>query len=371
MVTMEGKNTVASGGSVIQGLTDKMVQVRLNSIDVSDFLFATYFPLKRVNSGYWHVLSNQTGSKNVAADIHDLNSSTVTKVRKGHDSMSGRLPRIAIKREMDAATIIEYKTALALAGDDDAAKLVQYWGNDIDFCFNGVQSELEYLAWAVVSNGGYLDINQTNNATLIADNGLDYHVDDEQKVTADSDWTNKATADIIGDLANIIQTAKGAGFNPKFAFVSQEQFYKIASSEQMIKACASYLANAVGMAQTPNLESVNNAFANQAWLNGLQLRVIDQTITREYSDGSTSSSNPFADNRMVLAESETLGSTQYAPILTTNDTALHAERSHTVITRYSVADPVKDITIGETLALPILDSAYRNVYIRTDNTNWV
>ena len=65
------------------------------------------------------------------------------------------------------------------------------------------------------------------------------------------------------------------------------------------------------MAQTPDLAAVNQMLARQAWLNGLQLRVIDQTISREFADGTTTSANPFADSRMVLSETERLGTTQY------------------------------------------------------------
>ena len=83
--------------------------------------------------------------------------------------------------------IKEYQTALAFAQDEDATKLVQYWGNDVDFCFNGVQSELEYIAWKLASRAGQLAFTTTTNATYANEFDLDYDVDPEAKVKTSSD----------------------------------------------------------------------------------------------------------------------------------------------------------------------------------------
>ena len=271
---------------------------------------------------------------------------------------------------MKRSEIKDYQSALALAGEADAVKLVQYWGEDVDFCFNGVQSELEYIALALVSNAGKLDFTTTNNATFANEFLLDYDVDDENKVSTSTDWGNASSADIIGDLVKIVKQAKARNLNPKFAFINLDELYKICSSEQIIKACASYIQVAVDATLTPDLAAVNKMLARQAWLNGLQLRVIDQTISREFADGTTTSANPFADSRMVLSETEYLGTTQYDVLRENSDLILRAERAHTVVKKYGTIEPTSEVTIGQCDAVPVLDSAYRNVYIRTDKQMW-
>ena len=315
--------------TLIEGLNDKMVQARLNSADASQFYFGKHFPVKKVTGFTWKTLSNQLAAKNVAADLHTDNGTTIRKRRPTFESAKGDIPFISISREMTRAEIKDYQTALALAGEADAVKLVQYWGEDVDFCFNGVQSELEYIALALVSNAGKLDFTTTNNATFANEFSLDYDVDEENKVSTSTDWGNASSADIIGDLVKIVKQAKARNLNPKFAFINLDELYKICSSEQIIKACASYIQNAVGIAQTPDLAAVNQMLARQAWLNGLQLRVIDQTISREFADGTTTSANPFADSRMVLSETERLGTTQYDVLRENSDLILRAERAHT------------------------------------------
>lgn len=355
--------------TLIQGLTQQMVQARLNTADAKPFLFGTHFPVRKVNGFNWRTLQNQLERKNVAADLHADNGTIARKRRPVFESAKGDIPFIAISRELSRSEIKDYQTALAFAQDADATKLVQFWGNDVDFCFNGVQSELEYIAWAMASNAGKLSFTTTTNATFANEFDLDYDVDDDKKVKTASDWSNKS-ADIIGDLVRIIKAAKAKGLNPKFIFLNLDEFYKIASSEQIIKACASFASNALGIAQTPDLASVNAMLARQAWLNGMQLRVIDQTITREFADGSQTSGNPFESNRLILSETERLGSTQYDILQEDDQLILRAERAHTVIKKYGTIEPKSEVTIGQADAIPVFDTAYRNVYVRTDAKDW-
>lgn len=356
--------------TLIQGLTQQMVQARLNTADAKPFLFGVHFPVRRINGFIWRSLGNQLAKRNVAADIHTDNGTIVRKRRPLFESAKGDVPFISISRELTRSEIKDYQTALALAQDEDATKLVNYWGDDVDFCFTGVQSELEYIAWAMASNAGKLAFSTVNNATFANEFDLDYDVYDFQKQKTATDWANSASADILGDLKKLVKLAKANNLNPKFAFVNLDELYHICSADQIIKACASYIANAVGMSQTPDLAAVNTMLAKQAWLNGLQIRVIDQSITREFADGSSTSGNPFADRRLILAESERLGTTQYDILQENNDLILRVERAHTIVKKYGTVEPLTEVTIGQADAVPVFDTAYRNLYVRTDAQAW-
>lgn len=356
---------------MIEGLDAQIVQARVNGIDAKPFLFGTHFPIKKVNGFSWKTLTNQAAKLNVAADIHADGSTTLRKARPNFESARGDIPFISISRELGRSEIKDYQVALAMAQDADATKLVQYWGEDVDFCFNGVQSELEYIAWALASNAGKLSFTTTNNATFANQYDLDYDVYDFQKQKTASDWGNASSADVLGDLRKFVKLAKEKGLNPKFIFMNLDELYKICTTDQIIKACASFIANAVGSAQTPDLAAVNQMLARQAWLNGLQIRVIDQTITREFADGSSVAGNPFADARIILSEKEVLGSTQYDLLQeTVTEGVIRVERGHTVVKKYGTIEPLTEVTLGQADAIPVLDTAYRNIYVRTDAQNW-
>lgn len=356
--------------SLIQGLTQQMVQARLNTADAKPFLFGTHFPVKKVNGFKWRTLTNQLAAVNVAADLHGDNATVQRKSRPLFETAMGDIPFLSISRKMSRSELKDYQTELALAQDADATKLVQYWGDDVDYCFTGIQSELEYIAWALVSGGGKLHFDPTNNATFANEFNLDYGVDDDMKQLTATDWTDAANADIIGDLVKLVKDAKKAHLNPKVGFINLDQLYKICSSQQIIKACASFAANALGISQTPDLAQVNTMLGKQAWLNGLQLKVIDQTVTRELADGSQTSENPFANDTLVLAEGERLGTTQYDILREDDQLILRAERAHTVIKKYGEIEPKAEITIGQADAVPVFDTAYRTMFVRTGAKDW-
>lgn len=356
--------------TLIEGLNEKILQAKVNAINVNPFAFGVHFPIKKVNAFNWKMLTAQRSGKNVAADIVSDNASLQRKRRPIFQSASGDLPKIGISREMKRSEIKEYQVALALAGDPMALALVQYWADDIEFCFTGVQAELEFIAWSLLSNGGKLSFTSANNAAFATEFDLDYQVDSDQKSANTHTWATAATADPIGDIAKGVSAAKAMDINPKFGFLSLDNFYKLASTDQMIKSCASYLQNATGMAQTPDLGAINAMLKKQAWLNGITLNVIDTTITRELADGTTTSGNPFADNVLILSESPILGSTQYDILKDENSLITRAERSHTIVKKYSKVEPLEEITLAEADALPVLDTAYRNFYIKTNAVAW-
>jgi len=73
---------------------------------------------------------------------------------------------------------------------------------------------------------------------------------------------------------------------------------------------------------------------------------------------------------MILSESERLGTTQYDILRENNELILRAERAHTVVKKYGTVEPLSEVTIGQADAVPVFDSAYRNIYVRTDAQNW-
>lgn len=356
--------------TLIAGLNEKILQAKVNAINVNPFAFPVYFPVKKVNGFTWKNLTNQNTAANVAADLVADNASIPRKNRPIFQSANGDLPHIGISREMKRSTLKEYQQALALAGDAMATELVQFWADDVEFCFRGVQSELEYIAFALLSNAGSLAFTTSNNATFANEYALDYQVDALQKKNNSATWATVASSDIIADFAAAVTAGKVVNANIKFAFMNLTTFYYLATSAQVIKFASSYLDIATARTSTPSLAQVNAMLATQPWLNGIQVRVIDTTVTRELSSGTQTSANPFADNVVVFSETENLGTTQYDILRTSETLTMRAERAHTVVKKYSHPEPLVEVTLAEADALPVLDSAYKNIYMKINAVAW-
>lgn len=357
--------------TMFQGLNEKSIQAVLNSIDVKPFLFGTYFPVKKVIGFSWKTLTNQLAAHNVAADIIATNATTQRKKRPIFESAQGDIPFISISRDMKRSEMQDYQTMLARAGGDTGAiELVDFWANDIKFCFTGVQAELEYLAWQLASNAGELKITNQNNAAIAIEHSLDYQVNEWQKQKVGVSFENKTSASVVDAFKDVVKIAKDNSVYLKYAFTSQDNFYRIANNEEVIKKCASYIQNLTGTPRTPSLADINAMLAQEAYVYGVQLIVIDQTITREFVGGAQKSENPFIDHRIVFSERPILGSTQYDVLDTKAPTILKAQRAHTTVKKYGTIEPESEITIGQADAIPVFDTAYRNVYLKTDGNSW-
>jgi hypothetical protein len=40
------------------------------------------------------------------------------------------------------------------------------------------------------------------------------------------------------------------------------------------------------------------------------------------------------------------------------------------VKKYSIPEPLTEVTLAEADALPVLDTAYKNIYLKTDATAW-
>ena len=85
-------------------------------------------------------------------------------------------------------------------------------------------------------------------------------------------------------------------------------FSTFVENEEVIKKCASFAQNALGLSNTPDLAMVNNMLARTPFLQGMSIAVIDQDITVEIN-GERKTGNPFLDDVVTLTESSVLGNT--------------------------------------------------------------
>lgn len=345
-------------GTNITGLTEAMLRERVNSIDVGGFAFGRHFPLRRVYGFNWRSIGVGEDHR-VAADVHADGSSIIRKRRPITDVAHGDIPFISISRQMSRTEMKEYQSAQACAGvQGDASNMVQYWGQDVDFVFNGVQNELEYIAWQLVGNAGRVSFTADNNATWAAEYDMDYQVDaDARQVVS---WGG-VEADILGGLAEQMQANTATGWS--HVFMSLPMFYRFMGNKGIKKALA--LANL-----RPDMDGVNALLSMQPWLNGAIIHVVANRITREKQDGTRTTEWAFPDNRVVLAPSDILGSTQYDVLAETSPAILYANRAHTVVKRYGTVEPTSEVTIGQADAVPVFDAAYSCRYLRTDGQAW-
>lgn len=261
------------------------------------------------------------------------------------------------------------------SANPDLRALVEAWAEDTKYCWDGVAARLEWIALQSISLGKVTLTNDNNNS-VISEYDVDYQIDATQKVgfqTGSAAWSTNSAKPFSKDFKAVVAKAKKKGISLKYAFMNLDTFALMVQTEEVTKLCASFAANALGVAQTPSLEQVNAAMKGLAYLRGLQVVIIDQDITIEKEDGSRITGNPFADDVVMFSESKVLGSTYWkkpADMNLKGSVAIKVMNGHTCVKKYSTEEPIEEVTVGIANAFPAWLSSGRSFLMDVANNTW-
>ena len=362
--------------SLMIGITEKDMQAVINTYDLKPYYYPSLFPLKENFTLSWKSLEAQIGLK-IAGDLVARGASINKKTREAIARIQGDIPKIAIKRTKDENELNEYDIMVAMTSQSpDLRALVEAWAEDTKYCWDGVANRLEWMALQTISLGK-ITLTNDNNSSVVSEYDVDYQLDSDKKLgfqTGSASWANSASAKPFSkDFKGIVKAAKAKGISLKFAFMNLDTFTNLVETEEVIKLCASFANNALGLAQSPSLEQVNSAMRGLAYLRGLQIVIIDQDITVELPNGDRKTGNPFADNVVMFSEAKVLGKTYWkkpADMGLKGSAAIKAMHGHTCVKKYSTEEPIEEVTIGLANAFPAWLSSQRSYLMATDSNTW-
>jgi hypothetical protein len=224
---------------------------------------------------------------------------------------------------------------------------------------------------------GKITLTKDNNVSVLSEYDVDYEIPADQKVgyqTGSASWDNTSAKPITKDFKAIVKAARAKGIHLKFAFMNVDTFAKFADTEEVKKKCASFAQNALGLEDTPDVDTVNKAMKKLQYLYGLQIIVIDQDITLELADGSRPySGNPFADDVVMFSETKQLGYTYWktpADAKLKGTAAIKAMNGHTLIKKFANEEPVEEVTMGVANAFPAWLSSSHTYLADVTHTSW-
>lgn len=362
--------------SLILGLNEKDMQAIVDTYDLTDFYYPTLFPLKKTYSLEWKALQATAGVR-VAADVVARGASISEKKRTPLSEIRGDIPKLAIKRKMDENELYKYRYLSAITQSDaDQRELVETWAGDMNFCWTGVASRIEWLALQTASLAE-VTLTKDNNDGAITEYSVAYPVDDSHKVgfsAKSAAWSDSESAKPISvDFFNVIKAAKKEKVKLRYAFMNVDTFCAFAQTAEVTKLCASFAANALNIAQAPTLDQINATLGAHAEWNKIQVIVIDQDITIENGVGEQTSGNPFADNVVMFSPTKELGQTLWVEPVdnsVTGSVAKMVMNSHTLIKKYADEEPVAEYTSGIANAFPVWYGAKKCWFLDTANSTW-
>lgn len=353
--------------SLMVGLTEKDMQAYVNSLTLNSFIYPALFPLKQQYTLSWKALSITTGLR-VMGDLVARGASVNAKTREAVDKIMGTIPKVAFKMEMNENVKEQYDIMLKMSeGDARKRALVEAWAPDVQACWDGVAARIEWYALQQISRGK-VTITDDNNDGILSEYDIDYDIPSEQKFgfqDKSAAWTDTTNAHpITVDFKAVVKYMRSKGKYPAFALMNSDTFSLFAATEEVIKKSATVAANMLEAADTPSVDQVNAALLKLPYLHGLQIKVVEQNIIREKKDGTRlPGANPFADNAVTFTENLSLGETLYKipaeAAGVQGSAAYRVVSGHTMIKKYAIEEPLKEVTLGTANAIPAWYGAKR------------
>lgn len=362
--------------SLIQGLNEKDMQAVVNTYNLKPFYYPSLFKLKFTPTLTWKALIANLGVP-VAADVVSYNSSAPKKTRQVIQKASGDIPKIEISRVKEETDLNEYQQLLHYSNTTEGAKAILDWiYDDTQFVWDGVNARLEWLALQALSTG-QIALTMENNNGIVTETAVDFLVPTANKTGVGAGgvkWTaaNYATMKPITLIKAKAKAAKDSGYPVNYILMDETTFDILCAATETVNLCASWVLKATNLAATtsPTLADVNKALEAQKLP---QIVVIDSRITIEKTDGTRTVVNPWETGRITFVPSLQVGNTYYAPLaddLVQSSAAIRVKREHVLIKKFSIEDPVQEVTKGLANAFPAWGSATLSYIVDTLHTGY-
>lgn len=348
---------------------EKDVEAVANQFNMTSVYFPTIFPVKERKTLTWAAIENVASVRQAAnavafgASIRETDRPVVQKI-------SGELAKIAEKVKMDETQLYEYQDMLEHAKSDaDLALLVDYWANDYEICYNNVINRIEWMALQSMSHGK-LRFNGENNNGIATEYDIDYQMDNKVGYFGTAPWSDKTNAKPLSvDLRQAIKRLKSNHYNPKFIWMNTDTFSALVECKEVIDLCASYAQNVFNVSSIPTLEAVNATLIRLGYLNSAQIVLIDQNI----EVAGQPAANPFADNVVLITETQTLGNTYWRKAIDLerpNPVISRVQRGIVTLKKYAEEEPIVEYTQGIAVAFPVWTSSTSSLLLDVKNNTW-
>ncbi|RPH39880.1 MAG: hypothetical protein EHM87_23315, partial [Burkholderiales bacterium] len=121
---------------LIDGISQTGLESYLTARTYGELYWPNFFPIKNVNTLDGKTIIGASGNR-VAANVISYNASTPELGRKNLTLKYFDIPKVAIARRKTEKEILEHFITRSVQGN---LSVVEDYFNDLDFCFDGVQS---------------------------------------------------------------------------------------------------------------------------------------------------------------------------------------------------------------------------------------
>lgn len=309
--------------------------------------------------------SSEFSNNIIAADVVSMDSSLPLKKRDSLSTAVGQIPKlgIAFRRGEKFLSDIQVMTLRGANEMQIAARVLQ----DATRCVNGIETRKEILFLQALSTGTIL-VNEPDTPSIGVRVTFNYK---EENIfgTIGPAWGG-ADATPIDDLEQLVDKSNIDGVTIARFFISKRYLNHIRKSNQGKILAATFSGQVIvnmDAIQTPSRDVMIAALEDEF---GAPFTVVDSSFRIENNDGSITTVKPYEEAVIVAVPSDNIGRLVYGTLAEetrpVNDVTYAKAGTHILIAEYSETNPLREVTTGQALCLPVIDNA-GNTYILQAN----
>jgi hypothetical protein len=329
------------------------------------------FPLVETTQETWKTRSNLSLRTNEAADLISSLSTVPVAGRPGYKDIMGDMIEFGKGREMTAEDIEKFeKLKLEFATYKNATaaqQLVDYYGDDLSFVRNAMNSQMTDLCWSLVSNACNIEFVAANSPYFQGITAMDYAVEAWQKDAVATAWSD-SSALILDDIESILDV--GDDYDKVFTHIklNKKWFNYVRKNEQIQKYAATLTQNLFSTQSPPTLAQINETLENY-FDQPVIMEVVDEKITRASRDDVKTTANPFADGVAIFSQQSALGHFEWKKLASIDQTRETYE-SFFLVGNYKKIDPSYSKIYAKGKGFPVVDTYADNFYLKIDAVAW-
>jgi hypothetical protein len=329
-----------------------------------------FFPLKYTTQLTWESLTGSGGAP-VMADVIEYNASAPLKTRRVVSKVTGDIPKIAIKRQMDEKDYNEYNTLKALArGEESRNALLDIVFNDIDFCYTGVMSRTEYLAMQALSYG-IIALTTSNNNGIITEDNVDFGIPAANKGAVALEWSQASGAKPLDDIRTVVKNQASSGYNYEYMVMDMTALGQLQANTQ-VKEEFAVLRSTTFSSSQPTLDELNREMAARLLP---KIIVVDSIARFESVDHALTNVAAWKGGYVTFIPELTVGNILHGPIAeetspSVSKKAVMVKRDHILINKWSELEPFGEFTKAQANAFPRFTDVDSLFILKVDATSY-
>ena len=354
-----------NANNIIPEFSQANMNAIIQAYPLGDLRYREYFPLEFNPNLTYSNIEGADGAK-VMADIVAIGSKAPRKGRDFVENIKGEIPKIEIARDLnerDLLTIQQLRNSVAAYPTNAGikAQLIRKIYEDPQFCIDGVNARIEWMAKQLVSTGKY-KTTTTNNGGVV-NVSVDFKVKTQNAMNK---WAD-ANANPVEEIEKYQEEAKGKGYSYTTITMSRATLNQVLKNKNTRAFVLGVPINTTTILPDVRLEQLNAELVER----GLPIiKVWESYVSVEGKNGEITVANGWEEGNVLFSTSALLGTTQYTttPEFTMSFADVMSKSvkdNFILVNTFGHQDPILVSTKATAFATPVLNDSKRKLIIKT------